>query len=39
MEDARREAVAALDDERQAATLAAFVDTAWERRFGLVGIG
>jgi ATP-dependent DNA helicase RecG len=39
MEEARREAVAALDDERQAQTLAAFVDTAWEQRFGLVGVG
>jgi ATP-dependent DNA helicase RecG len=39
MEAARREAVAALDDEHQAATLAAFVDTAWEHRFGLVGVG
>ena len=39
MEDARREAVAALDDARQAATLAAFVRTSWEQRFGLVGIG
>jgi ATP-dependent DNA helicase RecG len=39
METARREAVAALDDEQQAATLAAFVDTAWEHRFGLVGVG
>ncbi len=39
MEAARREAVAALDDARQAATLAAFVRTSWEQRFGLVGIG
>jgi ATP-dependent DNA helicase RecG len=39
MEAARREAVAALDDARQAATLAAFVRTGWEQRFGLVGIG
>jgi hypothetical protein len=39
MEEARREAVAALDDVRQAATLAAFVRTSWEQRFGLVGIG
>jgi ATP-dependent DNA helicase RecG len=39
MEDARREAVAALDDVRQAETLAAFVRTSWEQRFGLVGIG
>jgi ATP-dependent DNA helicase RecG len=39
MEDARREAVHALDDERQAATLAAFVRTSWEQRFGLVGVG
>jgi len=39
MEDARREAVAALDDKNQAGTLAAFVRTSWEQRFGLVGIG
>jgi ATP-dependent DNA helicase RecG len=39
MEDARREAVAALDDSRQAQTLAAFVRTSWEQRFGLVGVG
>src|SRR4026209_1507272 len=39
MEAGRREAVHALDDTRQAATLAAFVRTSWEQRFGLVGIG
>ncbi|MBA3231504.1 MAG: ATP-dependent DNA helicase RecG [Acidobacteria bacterium] len=39
MEAARREAVAALDDEKQAETLAAFVRTSWEQRFGLVGVG
>jgi ATP-dependent DNA helicase RecG len=39
MEDARREAVAALDDASQAATLSALVRTSWEQRFGLVGIG
>jgi len=39
MEAARREAVAALDDPEQAATLIAFVRTNWERRFGLVGVG
>jgi ATP-dependent DNA helicase RecG len=39
MEDARREAVAALDDAEQAAALTALVDTSWEHRFGLVGIG
>jgi ATP-dependent DNA helicase RecG len=39
MEEARREAVAALDDPTQAGTLAALVDTGWEQRFGLVGIG
>jgi ATP-dependent DNA helicase RecG len=39
MEDARREAVAALDDGGEAETLAAFVRTSWEQRFGLVGIG
>jgi ATP-dependent DNA helicase RecG len=39
MEEARREAVAALDDPRQADTLAAFVRSSWEQRFGLVGVG
>jgi ATP-dependent DNA helicase RecG len=39
MEEARREAVAALDDPDQAAALTALVDTGWEQRFGLVGIG
>ena len=39
MEAARREAVAALDDVRQSETLAAFVRTSWEQRFGLVGVG
>jgi ATP-dependent DNA helicase RecG len=39
MEDARREAVAALDDVRQSETLAALVRTSWEQRFGLVGVG
>ena len=39
MEDARREAVAALDDPRQAEALTALVSTSWEQRFGLVGIG
>jgi ATP-dependent DNA helicase RecG len=39
MEEARREAVAALDDPDQAAALTALVNTGWEQRFGLVGIG
>src|SRR3954471_11416418 len=39
MEDARREAVAALDDPDQAGALTALVNTSWEHRFGLVGIG
>ncbi|MEN3339971.1 MAG: ATP-dependent helicase RecG [Acidobacteriota bacterium] len=39
MEEARREAAAALDDVRQSSTLAAFVRTSWEQRFGLVGVG
>ena len=38
MEEARREAVAALDSEQHAA-LAAFVRSNWEQRFGLVGVG
>jgi hypothetical protein len=39
MEDARREAVAALDDPQQASALVAFVRNSWEQRFGLVGVG
>jgi ATP-dependent DNA helicase RecG len=39
MEEARREAVAALDDPAQAAELAALVRGTWEQRFGLVGVG
>ena len=39
MEDARREAVQALDDANQTASLMALVNTSWEQRFGLVGIG
>src|SRR5207247_7645031 len=39
MEDARREAVAALDDPDQASALISLVNTGWEQRFGLVGIG
>jgi ATP-dependent DNA helicase RecG len=39
MEEARREAVAALDDAAQAASLTSLVNTTWEHRFGLVGIG
>jgi ATP-dependent DNA helicase RecG len=39
MEEARREVVAALDDPAQASALASLVNTSWERRFGLVGIG
>jgi ATP-dependent DNA helicase RecG len=39
MEEARREAVAALDDPDQAASLTALVNSGWEQRFGLVGIG
>ncbi len=39
MEDARREAVAALDDPAQQAVLSAFVRESWAQRFGLVGVG
>ena len=39
MEEARREAVAALDDTREAEPLVAFVRSSWEQRFGLVGVG
>jgi ATP-dependent DNA helicase RecG len=38
MEEARREAVAALDGP-DAAALTAFVRASWEQRFGLVGVG
>ena len=38
MEEARREAIAALDGG-EAAALAAFVRSSWEQRFGLVGVG
>ena len=38
MEEARREAVAALDG-REAGELATFVRSSWEKRFGLVGVG
>ena len=39
MEEARREAVAALDDPSQSDMLVAFVRSSWEQRFGLVGVG
>ena len=39
MEEARREAVAALDDPSQTAALVALVRSSWEQRFGLVGVG
>jgi ATP-dependent DNA helicase RecG len=39
MEEARREAVASLDDVRQSGPLEAFVRSSWEKRFGLVGVG
>jgi ATP-dependent DNA helicase RecG len=39
MEEARREAVAALDDPSQTGALTAFVRSSWEQRFGLVGVG
>jgi ATP-dependent DNA helicase RecG len=39
MEEARREAVKALDDPAQTAALATLVNSSWEQRFGLVGIG
>jgi len=39
MEEARREAIVALDDPSQAGALAAFVRSSWEQRFGLVGVG
>jgi ATP-dependent DNA helicase RecG len=39
MEEARREAVIALDAEPGASQLTAFVRASWEQRFGLVGVG
>jgi hypothetical protein len=39
MEEARREASAALDDPGQVERLAAFVRESWAQRFGLVGVG
>jgi ATP-dependent DNA helicase RecG len=39
MEEARREAVAALDDPAQADALIPLVRASWEQRFGLVGVG
>ena len=39
MEEARREAAAALDDPAQQEMLASFVRESWAQRFGLVGIG
>jgi ATP-dependent DNA helicase RecG len=39
MEEARREASAALDDPSQQETLASFVKESWAQRFGLVGVG
>jgi ATP-dependent DNA helicase RecG len=39
MEEARREAIAALDDTARDEALVAFVRSSWEQRFGLVGVG
>ena len=39
MEEARREASAALDDPSLRPLLASFVDQSWAARFGLVGVG
>ena len=39
MEEARREAIAALDDAKESETLTALVRSSWEQRFGLVGVG
>ena len=39
MEEARREAAAALDNPAQQEMLASFVRESWAQRFGLVGIG
>jgi ATP-dependent DNA helicase RecG len=39
MEEARREAIAALDSGADAGPLIDFVGSSWEQRFGLVGVG
>ena len=39
MEEARREATAALDDPAQQEMLASFIRESWAQRFGLVGVG
>ena len=39
MEEARREAVVTLDDQKYEESLVAFVESSWEQRFGLVGVG
>jgi ATP-dependent DNA helicase RecG len=39
MEEARREAILALETSRDADSLVQFVRTNWEQRFGLVGVG
>jgi ATP-dependent DNA helicase RecG len=39
MEEARREAVACLDEARDAGRLAEWVRRSWEKRYGLVGVG
>ncbi len=39
MEEARREAVLALDDPAESATLESFVKASWAQRFGLVEVG
>jgi ATP-dependent DNA helicase RecG len=39
MEEARREAILALESSRDAESLVQFVRSNWEQRFGLVGVG
>jgi hypothetical protein len=39
MEEARREAIRALDDAAGAAALQSFVHASWAQRFGLVDVG
>jgi ATP-dependent DNA helicase RecG len=39
MEEARQEAVAALEDPSMTDALVALVQSSWEQRFGLVGVG
>jgi ATP-dependent DNA helicase RecG len=39
MEEARREAILALEGQRDSESLVEFVNSNWEQRFGLIGVG